>query len=41
MEDVEPKQRKLKKIRDEKCLTDYNIVIKYGREDSFYLLYLF
>ena len=38
---MEPKQTKLKNIRDEKCLTKYKILIKYGREDSVYLHFVF
>ncbi len=41
MENMEPRRTRLKKICDEKCWTDYYIVIKYGREDSVYLGFVF
>ncbi len=35
---MEPKR---KKNHDEKCLTEYNIVIKYGLKNSVYLRFVF
>ncbi len=41
MENMEPKRTKLRKILDEKCLTECNIVIKYGRRNGVYLHFVF